>query len=106
MARLRARLNLTSRAITQNATVRKAMLQLKEIGYLDYTELKRGNTVYFAVHYRRPKLRPADLPLSLPDIHDDELDNEPDVNEKGGEMVMLSREEMALLEKIRKGKKS
>lgn len=106
MARLRARLNLTSRAITQNATVRKAMLQLKEIGYLDYTELKRGNTVYFAVHYRRPKLRPADLPLSLPDVHDDELDNEPDVNEKGGEMVMLSREEMALLEKIRKGKKS
>lgn len=104
MARLRARLNLTSRTITQNATVRKAMEQLKEIGYLDYTEIKRGKIVYFVIHYRRPKLRPAEIPLSLPDMPDDDIDNSVDTEEKNGEMVMLSREELELLEKIRKGK--
>ena len=108
MARLRARLNLTSRTITQNATVRKAMEQLKEIGYLDYTEVKRGKVVYFVIHYRRPKLRPADIPLSLPDIGEDEFDDVPESSEKSreGEMVMLSREELELLEKIRNGRKS
>lgn len=35
------------------------MEQLREIGYLDYTEVKRGSSVYFIIHYRRPKLRPA-----------------------------------------------
>lgn len=32
------------------------MEQLKEIGYLEYTETKRGNATYFVVHYRNPKL--------------------------------------------------
>lgn len=106
MARLRARLNLTSRTITQNATVRKAMQQLKEIGYLDYTELKRGKVVYFVIHYRRPKLRPADIPLSLPDVVEEEFDDNQEDNKKAleGEMVMLSREELELLEKIRTGR--
>ncbi|PAZ34625.1 replication protein RepA, partial [Escherichia coli] len=102
LARLRARLNLTSRIITQNAIVRKAMTQLKEIGYLDFTELKRGKTVYFIIHYRRPKLRPAQIP-SIVDI--DEVDDEdilkdlvePQTEEKG-KMVMLSKEELLIPE--------
>jgi hypothetical protein len=106
MSRLRARLNLTSRTITQNATVRKAMLQLKEIGYLDYTEIKRGQTVYFAIHYRRPKLKPTDMPLNLPDLSEDELDDIDDGEVQAGEMVMLSREELALLQQIRKGNRN
>lgn len=57
IARMRARLNLTSPVFSQNQTVRRAMEQLKEIGYLDYTEVQRGRSVYFNVHYRRPKLR-------------------------------------------------
>jgi len=101
MARLRARLNLTSRTITQNATVRKAMEQLREIGYLNYTEIKRGKIVYFVIHYRRPKLRPAEIPLGLPDLPEDEIEE----TVPQGEMVMLSREELELLEKIRSGKK-
>ena len=104
MARLRARLNLTSRTITQNATVRKAIEQLREIGYLDYTEIKRGKIVYFVIHYRRPKLRPVDIPLSLPDLPDDDLE-ETVISVPEGEMVMLSREELELLEKIRSGRK-
>lgn len=56
MKRLRDRLNLTSSVYTQNHTVRKAIEQLKEIGYLDYTEIKRGNSAYFVVHHRNPKL--------------------------------------------------
>lgn len=56
MKRMRDRLNLTSNVYTQNHTVRKAMEQLKDIGYLDYTEFKRGRSSYFSVHYRNPKL--------------------------------------------------
>lgn len=108
MQRLRARLNLTSRVITQNATVRKAMGQLREIGYLDYTEFMRGKSVYFSVHYRRPKLKPSELPLSLPGLSDDDLEGDFEglsgQEEQGGKMVMLSPEELALLRKIRKGK--
>ncbi|EGT5679797.1 replication protein RepA, partial [Cronobacter dublinensis subsp. dublinensis] len=102
LARLRARLNLTSRTITQNSTVRKAMEQLKEIGYLDYTEIKRGRVVYFHIHYRRPKLRPQSLPGALPAGEELPADNAAAVEEQG-EMVMLTKEELALLEKIRKG---
>ena len=122
MARLRARLNLTSRVITQNATVRKAMEQLKEIGYLDYTETKRGSSVYFWVHYRHPKLRPAELPLSQSGLIDDDMDDYDDIDsdtelmdmslpdiipeeEESSELVMVSREEKELLNKIRKEKK-
>ncbi|EOU1298061.1 RepB family plasmid replication initiator protein [Cronobacter sakazakii] len=102
LARLRARLNLTSRTITQNSTVRKAMEQLKEIGYLDYTEIKRGRVVYFHIHYRRPKLRPQSLPGALPAGDELPVENSA-VPEEQGEMVMLTKEELALLEKIRKG---
>ncbi|TCZ55681.1 RepB family plasmid replication initiator protein [Klebsiella grimontii] len=56
MKRMRDRLNLTSNVYTQNHTVRKAMEQLRNIGYLDYTEFKRGRATYFSVHYRNPKL--------------------------------------------------
>lgn len=99
LARLRARLNLTSRTITQNATVRKAMEQLREIGYLDYSEVKRGRVVYFCIHERRPKLRPRDIPLSLPEAEDGTLPEEA----AEGQMVMLTKEEQALLERIRRG---
>lgn len=57
LARLRARLNLKSPVFSQNQTVRRAMEQLKEIGYLDYSEVQRGRAVFFNVHYRRPKLK-------------------------------------------------
>ena len=102
LARLRARLNLTSRTITQNATVRKAMEQLKEIGYLDYTEIKRGRIVYFHIHYRRPKLKQHSFSESLPEQVNASSDMHP-AREPEGEMVMLTKEELALLEKIRKG---
>ena len=41
----------------QNQTVRRAMEQLREIGYLDYTEIQRGRTKFFCIHYRRPRLK-------------------------------------------------
>ncbi|HCL1979816.1 TPA: replication protein RepA [Salmonella enterica subsp. enterica serovar Infantis] len=112
MARLRARLNLTSRTITQNATVRKAMEQLREIGYLDYTEVKRGSSVYFIIHYRRPKLRPAQIPVKAgPDESEDNFPDETQEDiidvvpeEKECKMVMLSKEELAILEELRKAK--
>jgi len=97
------------------------MEQLKEIGYLDYTETRRGSSVYFWVHYRHPKLRPAELPLSKADLIDDEMDEfddmdndltiidvnlpEPVGEDESSELVMVSREEKELLNKIRKQKK-
>ena len=57
LKRLRDRLSLRSPVFSQNQTVRRAMEQLREIGYLDYTEIQRGRTVMFHVHYRRPKLK-------------------------------------------------
>ncbi|MXP56786.1 RepB family plasmid replication initiator protein [Pantoea sp. Mhis] len=55
--RLRGRLNLRSPIFSQNQTIRRAMEQLKEIGYLDYTEVQKGRRIYFNVHYRYPKLQ-------------------------------------------------
>lgn len=57
LARLRARLNLKSPVFSQNQTVRRAMEQLREIGYLDYTEIQRGRAKFFCIHYRRPRLK-------------------------------------------------
>jgi len=57
LARLRARLNLKSPVLSQNQTVRRAMEQLRDIGYLDDTEIQRGRTKLFCIHYRRPKLK-------------------------------------------------
>ncbi|ATF95513.1 RepFIB replication protein A [Cedecea neteri] len=103
MSRLRARLNLTSRTITQNATVRKAMQQLKDIGYLDFTEYQRGRAVYFHIHYRRPKLRPAHLPSGLPEAPD----VDPALDEFDADQILatLTKEELELLESLRGSKK-
>lgn len=69
LARLRARLNLKSPVFSQNQTVRRAMEQLREIGYLDYTEIQRGRTKFFYIHYRRPRLKaPNDESVSASDI--------------------------------------
>ncbi|PPI87637.1 replication protein RepA (plasmid) [Candidatus Pantoea edessiphila] len=56
LVRLRMRLNLSSKITTQNYVVRRAMKQLKKIGYLDYSEVKRGKSVFFIIHDRIPKL--------------------------------------------------
>lgn len=83
------------------------MDQLKEIGYLDFTEVKRGSSVYFIIHYRRPKLRPAQIPTN-PGVDEPDDDIPDDVAEgqqdEQGEMVMLSKEELAILEELRKAK--
>jgi len=103
LARLRARLNLTSRVITQNATVRKAMEQLRNIGYLDYSEIKRGRVTYFCIHARHPKLRADNIPLSLPDVTDEISDDEVLDESTKGQMVRLTEEEQLILERIRRG---
>lgn len=76
MKRMRDRLNLTSNVYTQNHTVRKAMEQLKDIGYLDYTEFKRGRSTYFSVHYRNPKLISSTSKV----VQDEEVDTEQEQN--------------------------
>lgn len=103
LARLRARLNLTSRTITQNATVRKAMEQLREIGYLNYTEFQRNRSVYFHVHYRRPKLQPAVLPPPLPIDSDADIGSD-DVDDFSHIVATLTKEELAILQRLRESK--
>ncbi|WP_434523857.1 RepB family plasmid replication initiator protein [Photorhabdus asymbiotica] len=92
LARLRARLNLRSRVTTQNAIVRKAMEQLKGIGYLDYTEIKRGNSVYFIVHARRPKLKALKSKSTFKRKKE---------TQEESILTELTREELELLEIIR-----
>ncbi|HGX3708909.1 TPA: RepB family plasmid replication initiator protein [Escherichia coli] len=55
--RLRERLNLTSSIPLQNSTIRKAMKQLEDIGYLQYQELKKGREIAFEIIKRNPKLK-------------------------------------------------
>ncbi|ECY4997350.1 RepB family plasmid replication initiator protein [Salmonella enterica subsp. enterica serovar Richmond] len=90
LARLRARLNLKSPVFSQNQTVRRAMEQLREIGYLDYTEFQRGRTKFFCIHYRRPKLKPP---------HDESTEN-PQLPATPGDVTPEMTEKLKLLEKL------
>lgn len=56
MKRLRERLAMESQVKDQNATIRRAMTDLKKIGYIDYTETKKGREIMFIIHTRSPKL--------------------------------------------------
>lgn len=76
MKRMRDRLNLTSNVYTQNHTISKAMEQLRDIGYLDYTEFKRGRATYFSVHYRNPKL----ISSTVKTPRKDKVEKEPEQN--------------------------
>ncbi|MBK4775892.1 replication protein RepA (plasmid) [Candidatus Pantoea edessiphila] len=71
LLRLRMRLNLSSKITTQNYVVRRAMKQLKKIGYLDYSEVKRGRSVFFIIHERIPKLDKIHYLESMDSIIDD-----------------------------------
>ncbi|HCS8181743.1 TPA: RepB family plasmid replication initiator protein [Klebsiella variicola subsp. variicola] len=58
LARLRARLNLSTRNVSsQNQTIRNGLKSLQELGYLEYSEVKRGRSVYIQIHSRNPKLK-------------------------------------------------
>nr|WP_228029623.1 RepB family plasmid replication initiator protein [Pectobacterium carotovorum]AKG47534.1 RepFIB replication protein A [Pectobacterium carotovorum] len=103
MARLRARLNLKSRVNTQNATVRKALDQLKEIGYLDCTETKKGKAVYFLIHERTPKLK-KNVPVKTVKRAKPTKGSKTTVESDNTILAELTREEMELLEKLRKAK--
>ncbi|EAT9613613.1 replication protein [Citrobacter freundii] len=56
MKRLRERLAMESQVKDQNATIRRAMKDLKSIGYLDYNETKKGREIMFIVHNRSARL--------------------------------------------------
>jgi len=90
LARLRARLNLKSPVFSQNQTVRRAMEQLRNIGYLDYTEIQRGRTKLFCVHYRRPKLKAAA----------DESTGNPPLQSAGPQISQEMAEKLKILEKL------
>lgn len=58
LSRFRARLNLGNKSVySQNQLVRKGLKTLEELGYLSYSEVKKGKSVYFNIHHRNPKLK-------------------------------------------------
>lgn len=59
LKRLRERLAMQSRVCDQNVVVRRAMADLVAIGYLDFSEVKKGREVQFIIHSRSPKLTAA-----------------------------------------------
>lgn len=66
------------------------MEQLREIGYLDYTEIQRGRTKLFCIHYRRPKLKAP---------HDESTEN-PQLPAAPRGVSPEMAEKLALLEKL------
>lgn len=56
--RLRERLALTAQIKDQNRVIKKAVVQLIDIGYLDATVIKKGRENYLLIHKRNPKLKP------------------------------------------------
>lgn len=58
-SRIRERLALMSSISEQNRTIKKAIDQLKSIGYLDCTIEKQGRENFIIVHSRNPKLKPT-----------------------------------------------
>lgn len=59
------------------------MEQLRDIGYLDYTEIQRGRTKLFCIHYRRPKLKaPNDESAENPQLPAAKRDVSPEMAEK------------------------
>lgn len=57
MKRLRERLSMESPVKLQNSIIRRALTDLAKIGYLDYTEVKKGREIMFIVNGRSPKLQ-------------------------------------------------
>lgn len=56
LKRLRERLAMQSRVCDQNVVVRRAMADLVSIGYLEFSEVKKGREVQFIINSRSPKL--------------------------------------------------
>ncbi|WP_397325019.1 RepB family plasmid replication initiator protein [Pantoea agglomerans] len=56
MKRFRERLALESQIKDQNAIIRRALRDLVRIGYLDFTEYKKGREIMFVINSRSPKL--------------------------------------------------
>lgn len=56
-ARIRERLALQSAVGEQNRIIKKAIEQLKTIGYLDCSIEKKGRESFVIVHSRNPKLK-------------------------------------------------
>lgn len=57
MKRFRERLALESQIKDQNAIIRRALADLVRIGYLDFTEYKKGREIMFVINSRSPKLQ-------------------------------------------------
>ncbi|HAU6297927.1 TPA: protein RepA [Citrobacter freundii] len=60
-ARLRERLSLSSTVSEQNRTIKKAIEQLKNIGYLECDIVKKERENYLLIHKRTPKLKPTNI---------------------------------------------
>lgn len=61
MKRFRERLALESQVKDQNAIIRRALTDLNKIGYLDYSESKKGREIMFIIHGRSPKLKGIEM---------------------------------------------
>ena len=82
LARLRTRLNLsTNNVSSQNQTIRNGLKSLQELGYLDYSEVKRGRSVYIQIHNRNPKLKVIESKFEAPVEKKSEKDNVSDMKQ-------------------------
>ncbi|QCR38717.1 RepB family plasmid replication initiator protein [Nissabacter sp. SGAir0207] len=61
MKRLRERLAMESPVNVQNQIIRRALADLEKIGYLSYSETKKGREIQFIIFERHPKLKSLDI---------------------------------------------
>lgn len=57
MSRIRERLAMESQIKDQNSTIRKAMTDLRKIGYLHYSEVRKEREIMFIIHNRSSALK-------------------------------------------------
>ncbi|HHU3357663.1 TPA: RepB family plasmid replication initiator protein, partial [Escherichia coli] len=105
LARLRARLNLSSRNVSsQNQTIRNGLKALQDLGYLEYSEIKRGRSIYIQIHSRNPKLKvappkPEDIEPKKPDEKAGEIDAKQNIINKITELSQnLTPENIKMIE--------
>ncbi|WHU82405.1 hypothetical protein A7P61_03655 (plasmid) [Pantoea agglomerans pv. betae] len=60
-SRLRERLSLSSSVSEQNRTIKKALEQLQNIGYLEFSLVRKARENFVIIHKRNPKLKPSDI---------------------------------------------
>ncbi|MEM6006608.1 replication initiation protein, partial [Escherichia coli] len=87
-----------------NQTIRNGLKALQDLGYLEYSEIKRWRSIYIQIHSRNPKLKvappkPEDIEPKKPDEKAGEIDAKQNIINKITELSQnLTPENIKMIE--------